>query len=351
MRTTEEIYECLVRDLAEAAGTAPGEGGDMALRLRAVAMELFSLEAQADFVERQCFPQTAVGTYLDYHAEMRGLKRGEAAKAVGKLRFFTAATPTADISVPAGTECVNAAGTAFVTLETGCIAAGSTGCQVAAEAVRPGTGGNVPAGSIVYIKYAPAGVAGVTNPEAFSGGAGAEDDRELRERVMNSYRRLSNGANAAWYEEKTLAVPGVAAVTVLPKARGIGTVDVIISADGGMPGTELIGRVKKALEEEREICVDIAVSAPTAVSVDVAAAITVSQGCSFETVRTAAEDALRACFGGKNLGRSVYRARLGAALMGVEGLENYSLSAPAADISISSSQLPVLGTLTVSEAV
>lgn len=209
----------------------------------------------------------------------------------------------------------------------------------------------MPGESIVYIKLAPAGVAGVTNPEAFSGGAGAEGDQELRERVMASYRRLSNGANTAWYEEKVLNMPGVAAVAVLPRNRGIGTVDIIFSADGGVPGTELIGQVKKALEDEREICVDIAVSAPTTVSVNVAAAITVSQGYTFENVKTAAENALKACFGGKNLGCNVYRAKLGAVLMGVEGLENYSLSAPAADVSISCTQLPILGTLAVSEAV
>ncbi|MGN1002563.1 MAG: baseplate J/gp47 family protein [Oscillospiraceae bacterium] len=351
MRTIEEIYESLAAGFAQAAGTALCEGGDMSLRLWAVAAELFSLEAQAEFVERQCFPQTAVGAYLDHHAEMRGLKRGEATKAVGSLRFYTAAAAAADIIVPAGTECMNAAGTAFITLEEGCVAAGSSWCQVAAEALEPGAGGNVPAESIVYIKLAPAGVAGVTNTAAFSGGAGDESDEELRERVVASYRRLSNGANEAWYQDRVLDMPGVAAVTVLPRNRGIGTVDIVFSADGGVPSAEQIGQVKAALDSEREICVDIGVSAPEAVSVDVTAAVSVSPGYAFESVKAAAEEALRACFGGKNLGRSVYRAKLGAALMAVEGLENYSLSAPAADVSISSVQLPVLGTLTVSEAV
>lgn len=351
MRTTQEIYESLAKSFAAASGAALCEGGDMSLRLWAVAAELFSLEAQAEYVARQSFPQTADGTWLDCHAEMRGLKRGESTKAAGALRFFTAAPAAADICVPAGTECVNAAGTAFVTLGDGVIAAGTAACTVRAEAVQPGEGGNVPAGSIAYIKLAPAGVAGVTNQEAFSGGAGTESDEELRERVLASYRSLSTGANAAWYRDRVLDIPGVAAVAVLPKNRGVGTVDIVFSADGGVPGQELIAKVKSVLESEREICVDIGVEAPETVSVDVEAAITVSDGYAFENVRSAAERALRACFGGERLGRSVYRARLGAALMTVEGLENYRLTQPVADVELGGTQLPVLGSLSVSEAV
>lgn len=39
---------------------------------------------------------------------------------------------------------------------------------------------------------------GVLNPRAFTGGSGAESDDDLRARVLDSFIRLPNGANAAF---------------------------------------------------------------------------------------------------------------------------------------------------------
>lgn len=47
------------------------------------------------------------------------------------------------------------------------------------------------------------------------------------------------------------------------------------------------------------------------------------------------------------LGQSVLRAQLGALIFGVEGVENYALTAPAADVAAAVDELPQLGTLTV----
>lgn len=350
MRTINEIYDALVTDLVSAGGVVPGEGGDMALRLRAVAAEIFTLEAQADFVARQSFPQTAVGEYLDGHAALRGLTRGAAQKAAGTLRFSLDAAAAGDVTIPAGTECMTAAGVSFVTTAVGTIAAGGTWCGVAAEASEAGSGGNVPAGTIVYMKLAPTAVSAVTNAGAFTGGTDGEDDEALRARVLQSYRTLPNGANAAYYESKVLGCDNVEAVTVLPKKRGVGTVDVVFATYGGVPTAAEVAAVQALLDSEREICVDIAVSAPMTAAVNVAAALTVADGYGFAAVKAAAEAALTARFDGAMLSKPVYRAGLCALLMAVEGVENCTLSAPAADVAAVDGTLPVLGTVTISEA-
>lgn len=351
MRTINEIYEGLKRDYYELCGRAVTEGGDMSLRLMAVAAEIFSLEAQCDFAKRQAFPQTAAGEYLDMHAGVRAISRREAAKATGVLRFSISEAQEEAISVPAGTECLDALGRVFVTRSDAEIAAGATYCEAAAEAEDTGEEGNVAAGAIIAMRHAPARVSAVTNPEAFTGGCAAEDDEALRERVMASYRRLPNGANAAYYEALALSVPGVEKVLVLPRARGRGTVDIIFSASGGLPSDELLAKVQSAVEECREICVDVAVSAPETVTVDVAAELTVAGDAEFETVKAAAEAALRAHFGGGKLGGGVYAAKLLAILMAVDGVENCRLSSPTADTAARSGVLPVLGSVVLTEAV
>ena len=80
MKEWTEIYEQMRGTFAQRAGFVPSEGCDSAVRLYALAAELQSLLMQADWVLDQSFPQTAQGTYLDYHAETRGITRGAADK-------------------------------------------------------------------------------------------------------------------------------------------------------------------------------------------------------------------------------------------------------------------------------
>lgn len=351
MRTIQEIYKQLCADFTERSGVELVSGGDMSLRFWAVAAEVYSLEAQAGFVSRQCFPQTAVGEYLELHAQVRGLSRGEAKKAAGTLRFYTDEARASDTVVGAGVRCMSVDESEFVTTGQGVIPAGELWCDVSAEAVSPGARGNAAAGEICYLVLPPVGIDGVRNTAGFTGGSDAESDEALRARVVGSYRTLPNGANAAYYEAKVMQLPGVRAVTVQPKKRGLGTVDICFSTEAGIPGADELEAARALLESEREICVDIAVSAPAPVAVDVSAALTLSDGTVFEDVKKRAEEAVRGCFGGGMLGRSVYRARLMSALMGVDGVENCALSVPGADVRISAQQLPELGSIEIKAAV
>lgn len=351
MRTTDEIYSALAGTLAQMSGTAVVEGGDMSLRLHAVAAELFSLEAQADFVARQSFPQTAAGEWLDRHAQLRGLTRGAARKAEGTLRFFTETPAAGTLTVPAGTECTSAAGTAFVTTHDGVIEAGETECCVAAEAAAAGSGGNAPAQAVTCMILPPTGIAGVVNDAAFSGGSDGEDDESLRARVLSSYRLLPNGANRAYYKSRVMDQPGVAAVEVTPRGRGVGTVDIVFATDSGVPDAAKVSEIAEMLDRDREICVDIQVAAPSVHTVNIAAQLTAAAGYSFAQAKAAAEAAITEWFGGALLGKPVYRARLQALVMSAEGVENCVFSAPAQDYSGSPGVLPVLGTVSFSEAV
>ena len=67
MQTMETIYEEMKAKLGELTGLTVTDGGDLTLRLYAVAAQLYSLWEQAEFVLRQCFPQTAEGVYTVRH--------------------------------------------------------------------------------------------------------------------------------------------------------------------------------------------------------------------------------------------------------------------------------------------
>lgn len=349
MKEWTEIYEQMRGTFAQRAGFVPSEGCDSAVRLYALAAELQSLLMQADWVLDQSFPQTAQGMYLDYHAETRGITRGAAEKAAGVIRFAAADKVTAACPIEKGTVCMTAEGVRFETTEDAAIAVGSQWADVPAQAAEAGAGGNVIAGTVTLLSAMPVGVVQCTNPAAFSGGCDAESDEALRGRVLASYQRLPNGANAAYYEQEAMRYPGVAAAKAVGRARGIGTVNVVIATHAGVPDAALLAAVETDLQKKREIAVDVKVLAPAVETVEVTAALKAAPGYTFAEAKAGAQSALEALFTGELLGKSVTTARLLTLLCGVEGVENVHLTAPAADVAVGSTELPMLGTVTISE--
>ena len=292
--TVDEIYSQMAQTFQTETGLALAGDGDMAVRLYAVAAQIYALYVQADWVARQCFPQTALGDYLDKHAQLRGLERRDAVAAVGVLRFSVPSAPDTDLSIPAGTVCLTAAQVRFETLEAATLKAGNTYVDVRAQAVEPGAAGNAAAGTIRAMAVAPVGVSQVTNPEAFTGG-----------------------------------------------------VDVVIATAAGLPDSELLEAVTDHLEAKREIAVELQVKAPTAKQMDVTVQVAARAGADSAAVIQAVKSAIQTWFDGKLLGQSVLRAKLGDIIYEVEGVENYAITAPAADVAVDVDELPRLGTLTV----
>ena len=347
MRTIETIYEKLLADFGERAGFVPEAGCDLAVRLWAAAAELQALEIQAEWVLDQSFPQTAQGVYLDRHGAARGLKRLEATRSAGVLRFSVTAYPAMDITIPAGTVCMTAEEVRVQTTEDTVLPTDRLYADAPAEAVEPGAGGNLVPGAVRFLTACPVGVTRVTNPRAFTGGAGAEDDEAFRARVLESYRRLPNGANAAWYETTAMAYPGVTAAKAVGRAEGPGTVNVYVTGENGLPDEDLLAGLQAEFQEKREIAVTVKALAPTSRTVDVTAQVAPKEGADEAAVLTAARQAMTDFFSGRLLGRAVRLADLGNRLYGLEGVENYRFTAPAADIPADSTVLPVLGTLRV----
>ena len=331
MEELNAIYERMRAIFAEEAGFVPNDGCDAMVRLYALASEVQSLLAQADWVLDQSFPQTAVGQYLDYHAETRALTRLPAAKAAGVLRFSAPSAAVTDYEIEQGSVAMTSGGVRFETTEKATLAKGETYVDVPASALEAGVSGNAIAGAIHLMSVYPVGITQCTNPEAFSGGSDEESDEKLRERVLASYKRLPNGANAAFYEQEAMSFPNVAAAKAVA------------------PDEKLLGEIEAVLQKKREIAVDVEVKAPTEKTVNVSAELTAEQGWTMQEITDAATAALQAYFTGERLGEAVYTAKLANILYGVEGVKNCHLLTPSADVSVSATELPVLGTVTITE--
>ena len=351
MKEISELYEGMLETFEEKTGFAMEDTADLAVRLYAAAAEIQALYIYADWALTQSFPQSAAGKYLDYHGQLRGITRKSGHKAGGILRFKIDSARAEPLRVPAGTVCTTAGLVRFVTTEDALIRAGALYADAAAEAEIVGTAGNVPAERITNMTKAPVGVTGVTNPAAFAGGSGEEDDESLRERILDSFIRLPNGANAAFYELRALSHPGVEAVRVIPRHQGIGTVGVVVSAAGGVPEQVLLQEIQDDLDSVREIAVDVTVMAPEPERMDLAVRILPKPGKSFDSAQAAVRTALTAWFDGGLLGKPVYRTQLGKVILDTGVVETYTITAPTKDLPADARRLPQLGTLTITEGV
>ena len=347
MKTVDEIYGELLASFGKRTGLEPREGCDLSARMYALAAQVCALYVQADWVLRQAFPQTAEGDYLDAHAQLRGLARKRATAAQGMVRFTAGEKADAPREIPKGTVCMTAGLVRFETERAGVLEAGALTADVPVRALEAGEAGNVSAGAISSMAVAPMGIASCTNPQPCGGGSDGEEDEVLRERVLGTFKRLPNGANAAFYEQGALSFDQVAAAAVVARPRGVGSVDIVPSTMSGLPDKELLGQLQAYFEERREIAVDLKVRAPRTSVVNITVQVEAREGWDRAEVLSRVEKAVREWFTGRLLGPDILRAKLGSLIYDCDGVENYAISAPAADLRVDSDVLPVLGTLRV----
>ena len=349
MKTVDEIYGELLASFGKRTGLEPREGCDLSARMYALAAQVCALYVQADWVLRQAFPQTAEGDYLDAHAQLRGLARKRATAAQGMVRFTAGEKADAPREIPKGTVCMTAGLVRFETERAGVLEAGALTADVPVRALEAGEAGNVSAGAISSMAVAPMGIASCTNPQPCGGGSDGEGDEVLRERVLGTFKRLPNGANAAFYQQGALSFDQVAAAAVVSRPRGVGSVDIVPATLSGLPDEDLLEQLRVYFEARREIAVDLVVRAPETVTVNLAVQVEAEEGWNKAQVLEQVEKKLRDWLTGKLLGQDILRARLGSLVFGCDGVKNYAIAAPAADVKVAADVLPVLGILRVEE--
>ena len=220
--TYEAILERMENRFQELAGFSPDDASDIGIRLKVLAGEIFSAYTNLSWLQRQVFPQTAQGTYLDYHAQQRGLQRKPALPSQGILQFSRETALPYDAVIPEGTVCAVSGenGVRFVTTRRAVLKAEEFSVSVPAQSEEGGQAMNAAAGAIQVLVTPPPGITAVTNPNGFTGGADGETDDGLRERILESYRSIPNGTNSAFYREFVLQYDEIYSASVVPRARG-----------------------------------------------------------------------------------------------------------------------------------
>ncbi|WP_024302214.1 baseplate J/gp47 family protein [Pseudogulbenkiania sp. MAI-1] len=325
--TFAKIRDDLLRDLKNLLPEADvGVDSDFFIRATSVASAVEGLYQHQAWIVRQIFPDTADTEYLVLHARLRGLSRKAAVAAQGSLQVSGA--PGA--AVPSGLAVK--IGEQTYTTTSASVIDGSGVATVSATASTSGVIGNVAAGTVATLMAAPAGVSSQASVVTMLGGVDAESDAELLARLLELIRRPPAGGNKYDYRRWALEVDGVSAAYVYPLRRGLGTVDVVITAAGGLPSASTIAATQAHIDDVRPVTAKHSlVLAATERTVNVTVAVQLS-GLTLDTARPQIEAALAAYFAQLAPGETAVKSRIEGIVTDLAGVVDRAVTLPAANV-------------------
>lgn len=323
--------------------------------LAAAALRLAETEGALETAKTKLDPANLTGAELDAYIEPRtGQARNPATYAVGVLQVTGTGT------INAGDLFESGGGIQFAATETVTISGSGT---VPIQCTQPGTGGNLPAGSITMMPVQLAGIVSVSNSDTTHDGYDEETDAAYYSRFLLRVQTPPTSGNVYHYMSWALEVSGVGAVQVYPLGHGANSVDVVLIDDAGKPASStLVDAVQAHIDPgseglgkgEAPIGAYCYVSAATAVSVALSLTVKTTQGASQSDVTQAIKDAVSAYLASIAFRQDyVSVAQISLAILSAQGVQDYEnllVNGAAANIAILDRQVAVLGEVTISYA-
>lgn len=326
--TLEEIRASLLRDYQTYYPNADtSEDSDAYARASSLAACAEGIYAHQKWLIKQFFPDTADTEFLEKHAGLRGLRRRNATYAAGKGATVSG-NPDAVIAV--GLQIKTEDGRFYETTESAVIPA-SGSVIVAVRSLATGAVQNIKTATKGSFMAAPVGVSTDVVLNDVVGATNAESDSSLLERLLNKIRRPAAGGNKYDYKDWALEVDGVEQAYVYPLHRGLGTVDIAITADNGVPSDDTVRRAQEYIDQERPVTAkESKVVKPDVTKVNFNIQVKIS-GVALNDIKTAINNALLDYFNGLIPGDDLIVSQCEAVINNLIGVVDRRFIAPTAN--------------------
>lgn len=328
----ENILAGILRDIRNLQSEADiGTDSDHYIRSAAVAAAIEGLYQKLAWLYRQIFPDTADEDEVVHAAAIRGVPRKAPVAATGPVALK--GVPGVELLVGATLKHV-VSGESFTA--TSSVTLGTDGTtRVVVEAQTVGSALNHLTGDLV-ITSPPLGMdSAATFIEPTTGGEDLEKVESLLARLLEIIQKPpAGGADydfARWAKE----VDGVTDVLVLPKRRGAGTVDVIITASGGLPSAEVIASCLEHILSQCSVIADVWVYVPTIRVVDSTALVELAPGYLLSDVQAAGQKAYDALLGALKPREILKRSQIEAMINNLAGVVDRSVTTPVGNVKAS----------------
>jgi uncharacterized phage protein gp47/JayE len=281
---------------------------------------------------------TAVGEYLDRVVADYGIKRKAATYAVRKVET----TAPVDIGTRWGLK-----DTTYVITEK------MSDTEYKAKCEQLGSIGNQYSGLLDNIDNVPDVAAALT--DIIISGEDEETDDSLRARFYNQIRTPSTSGNADHYRKWAMEVAGCGDAKVLPLWNGNGTVKVLVVDENMAVDEALPAAVAAHIETVRPIGAAVTVESPQEKVISISAGVVLDGSKTLNDVYTSFSKAFSEYLKDivfKNY--SISYARIGSLLLSTVGVSDYVnllVNGGAANITIGETEVPVAGTIALTEVV
>lgn len=337
------VLESCIREYEDLTGRTlyPAQSERLLINLIAYREHLIRVGIQE--AAKQNLVRYARAPMLDMLGELVGVTRLAGEAAVCTVRFSVQEALASDLTLSAGVKIYSQDGSCrFDTLEAVTLPAGELSVDAAARCSEGGATAN---------GILPGGVCQLADPQAdsdvragnintTSGGADAEDDEHLRERIMLAPEAFSTAGSRLAYRFHALSASSrIADVGVLSPTPGV--VDLYLLTPDGLPSAALAAVVAAYVsgEKVRPLTDTVHAYPATRVVRNLRAELTLYDGADADAVRAAAGSALDAWREDNRLrlGVDVVRTQI-IALLSVYGVYSVSLLEPAEDYEADSSE-------------
>jgi uncharacterized phage protein gp47/JayE len=284
-----------------------------------------------DWLARQLLPDTAETEWLDRHGDIWLINSDGSTGRKGATYASGTVTVTGTYLtlIPQYTTMSGGIDVQYETMWPTTIGTGPTTMEV--RALDAGTVGNLDAGAKIFFETALAGVNGETTVVVMVGGTNAENDDDLRGRVLERIRKPPMGGDKDDYEQWTKSLPGVTRAWCAPLEMGIGTVTVrfmmddLRGAQDGFPDDIDVLQVDNYIDSVRPVAVkDFFVTAP--VPYNLYLTIKNLEGDD-ASVRASIFASVKSMLLDKAIpGQTIYRSWVDEAIAQANGVDHYDLT-------------------------
>ncbi|MGE7992559.1 baseplate J/gp47 family protein [Pseudomonas sp. NPDC089554] len=328
----ENILGQILRDIRNLQSEADiGKDSDNYARSAAFSAAVEGVYQKLAWIYRQIFADTSDEDELLHHAAIRGMFQKVAVAATGQV--LLTGTPGATLLQGATIKHV-ATGETFTAISSAEVGTDRS-VIVAVRANTVGVSLNGLSNELV-VTSPPLGM----SPSArfvseTTGGEDAETMESLLTRYLDIVQAPPAGGAVHDYRRWAREVDGVVDALVLPRRRGGGTVDIVITASDGAPSAEVIANCLAHIQSQCSVIADIWVYAPAIREVDATALVELAPGFLLVDVQREARKGYDSLLGGLKPREILKRSQIEAMLNNLAGVIDRAVQAPANNVKAS----------------
>lgn len=269
VKNFEQIRKSIIQEYRNTTGISASDDSDAGIRADGTASVVEGLYHHQTYIQRQLFISTADEPYLYIHAEELNLPRLGGSTATGSVT----AQSNVDLTIKAGTKLTDGNGYYWHVISDTYLTTGqSTAISITADQV--GASWNFTGTSLLWVSPL-AGLDGTATINNLTGGSDAEALEDWRTRLLERKRLGFNRDRTADVISVMKSIAGIQYIYVYPKRRGLGSLDVAITANGyTRPSQTLLDNAQAVLNEYAGFWADCRVFTPTEKRIDITATIT-----------------------------------------------------------------------------